>query len=84
MTVPKAEEENVVTTLGISVVDTDDKEPLKAPHAKLIELIKDEKNEDNFILYKRKRLIHKNILKEYIVKYGEGNIGSIIKRATEK
>ena len=46
------------------------------------EFTMDAKNEDVFILYKRKRIIHKTILKEYIAQYGESNIGSIIKRAT--
>lgn len=67
--------------MGLNIVVTDEKEPLKKPHAELLCLVNDEKND--FILYKNKRIIHRKILKEYLQQYGEEKIGSIIKRATE-
>jgi hypothetical protein len=47
----------------------------------ILELIKDETV--LFILYKKKRILHTKIIKDYIKEYGEDNLPFIIKRATE-
>jgi hypothetical protein len=38
----------------------------KGPHAELLKLVNDEKNENDFIFYKGKRIVHRKILKEYL------------------
>jgi len=47
-----------------------------------MKIIQDEKNQNEFILYKGKRMIHKKILQEYVAEYGPEQVGSIVKRAT--